>query len=99
MNLRNTCAGSSFPLHQPHAILSCEAHPKDFLDALAKVLLYNGLDILPVVLRRIIEHAAKHLLELRRKNSALHRNGLPNLEVQPAIGAEEVEKSLGITVV
>ena len=96
MHLRDTGTRPGLALHDPHALSAREAHAKHLLDALPKVFANDGLDVPPVVLRRIVKHAAKHLLELWRQHGALHRNGLSYLQVQAAIGPKQVEQALRI---
>lgn len=96
MNLRHTCTRSRPPLHQAFPFFPRKADPEHFLGASApEIRPYHLLDILPLILRRIIEHPREHLLELRRQHRALHGNRLPNLEVQAAVGAEQLEEPLG----
>lgn len=96
MHLRNACARPGRSLHDALALLSAEADAKHLLDALAKVLPYNALHMLPVIRRSIVEHAREHLLELGRQDGTLHGDGLANLQVQPAVGVQEVEDTLGV---
>lgn len=92
MDLGNTRTSSRSALHQPLSFFASKADTEDLLDTpAAEVLSDDLLDITPLVLRRIVKHPRKHLLELGRQDSALHSDSLTDLEVKPAIGAEQFE--------
>lgn len=42
-------------------------------------------------------HACEHALEFRRQHGGLHGDGLPDLEVEAAVVAQEVEHALRAT--
>lgn len=90
MHLRNAGTRPSPPLHNTISRLTGEGNPKDLLGGLTEILADHGLDILPVILRRVVEHARKHLLELGRQDRRLHRDRLADLQIQPAILAQQV---------
>ena len=92
--LRHARAGPRRPLHHALALLSAEADAKHRLDAAAaKVLADDARDRGPRVLRRVVEHAGEHALELGRQDGALHGHGLADLEVQAAVGAQQLEQA------
>ena len=96
MHLRNTRTRPGRPLHHALALLATKAHAKDLLDALAKILTDDLLDLGPAILRRIVEHPREHFLEFGRQHGTLHRDGLADLEIEAAVGAEQFEEPLGV---
>lgn len=98
MYLCNTCAGSCCPLHDTLGLISIEADTKNLLDLFSELFPNNLTYILPAVLRCIIEHARKHLLEFRWQNSTLHGNSLTDLEIQSSIVSQQMEQLLRATV-
>ena len=91
MHLRNTRTRPS-PLlqHTP------SRNPKHLLRRLPKVLPDHGLDIPPLILRRIVEHPREHALELGRQDRRLHGDRLSDFQIQAAIATQEVGETLCI---
>ena len=85
MNLSNTRTSPSSPLHHTFVRFPSKRNPEDLLGRLAEVLTNDLLHILPVILRRIIEHAREHLLELRRQDSRLHSDCLAHLQIKTPV--------------
>ncbi|GJC97202.1 hypothetical protein ColKHC_06028 [Colletotrichum higginsianum] len=100
VHLRDAGTRPGAPLHDALALLAAEADAEDLFDAPApKILADDGFNVAPVVLRGVVKHAREHLLELGRQNSALHGDGLADLEIQPAVVSQQLEQALGVTVV
>jgi len=91
MYLSYTRACPCSPLHDALSSLSSKAHPKYLLGRFPKVLPYHFLHLLPAILGSVIEHFGEHFLKFWRKDGGLHCNGLPDLEVEPSVGAQKVE--------
>ena len=97
MHLRHTRARPGLPLHDPGVRVPLKTHPKHLLGRAAPKVLHDHFPHLrPVVLRRVVEHAAEHLLELGRQDRALHGDCLADLEVEAAVVAQQVEESLRV---
>lgn len=103
MHLSNTSTCSSSALHDTptisqRSVVKVKTNAKNLFDFFTKVLPDDAPDLIPGVLRRIVKHARKHLLELGRQDGTLHGNGLTDLEVQAAIVAQQMEQALRVAV-
>ena len=85
MHLRDARARPRRPLHDTLPLLPLKPNPKHLLNLSPKILPHHPPHLLPPILRRIIKHLGKHPLKLRRQHRTLHRNRLPNLQIQPPI--------------
>lgn len=84
------------PLHNTLSGLTREGDAKNLLSRAAKVLADDLVDIFPVVLRGVIEHAREHFLKFRGQDGGLHSDGLADFQVQTAIVTQEVGQTLSI---